>query len=207
MNLLRPASFCGGSGFISVAGPQHVVNLVGLLKDEEVDELIRDAVWHFQADVSAFFGLRLRLLIPTKRVSTYACPGKTREQTNTTNTTNTNTTNAAITANTVNRTNAVRDALTAWSCSDPAPMKAWEMTTKMEGVADEASKMKEVDAGKPEKSGFPKGRFKRVRFTEKTLHPFALQGFGDVRMPIFAQGSSGNPSFPGRGRRVARGDA
>ena len=53
-------------------------------------------------------------------------------------------------------------------------------------------------------SGFPKGRFKRVRFTEKTLRPFALQGFGDVIMPIFAQGSSGNPSFPGRGRRVAR---
>ena len=52
----------------------------------------------------------------------------------------------------MNRTNAVRDILTAWSCSDPASlitMKAWEMTTKMEGVADEASKMKEVESGKP----------------------------------------------------------
>ena len=74
MNLSRPASCYDGNGFISVAGPHHVVNLVELLKDElvdeiireafdrdgngfisvEVDELIREAVWHFQAD---FFGV------------------------------------------------------------------------------------------------------------------------------------------------------
>ena len=80
MNLSRPACCCDGNGFISVAGPHHVVNLVEQLKDELVDEIIREAVSHFQADFSAFFGLRLRPLIPTKRVSTYACPGKTREK-------------------------------------------------------------------------------------------------------------------------------
>ena len=60
-----------------------------------------------------------------------------------------------------------------------------------------------VEAGRVGASGF-----KRVRFTEKTLRPFALQGFGDVRMPIFcAQGSSGNPEFSRARQEGCKGDA
>ena len=54
MNLSRPASFGDGNGFISVAGPHHVMNFVEQHTDELVDEIIQEA---FDRDGNGFISV------------------------------------------------------------------------------------------------------------------------------------------------------
>ena len=54
MNLSRPASFCDGNGFISVAVLHHVMNLVEQHTGELVDEIIQE---EFARDGNGFISV------------------------------------------------------------------------------------------------------------------------------------------------------